>query len=77
MLILIRSMSLRPLRRILRKERKVELLEAELKAAGRECAYILDAQESFERYVICQFDMRISVSIPSNDEISPGDCWRV
>jgi Fic family protein len=31
------------------KKRKVELLEAELKAAGRECAYVFDAQERSER----------------------------
>jgi hypothetical protein len=31
------------------KKGKVELPEAELKAAGRECAYVLDAQERFER----------------------------
>lgn len=29
------------------KKLKVELLEAETKAPGRECAYILDAQKRF------------------------------
>ena len=29
------------------KKRKVELMEAEMKAPGRECAYIFDARESF------------------------------
>lgn len=29
------------------KKREVELLEAEMKAAGRECAYMFDARKRF------------------------------
>ncbi len=29
------------------KKRKIELMEAEMKAPGRECAYVFDAREKF------------------------------
>jgi hypothetical protein len=30
------------------KQRKIEFLEAELKAPGRECAYVFEARKRFE-----------------------------
>jgi hypothetical protein len=31
------------------KKRKVELMEAEMKAPGRECAYVFDARKRFAK----------------------------
>jgi hypothetical protein len=31
------------------QQRRIELMEAEMKAPGRECAYLFDAQKKFDR----------------------------